>query len=161
MIHRNWQLSAFLVTTLAVVPALVTAQPAPSEPKAHGPYATVRCAQGWVFVSGQIPFDPATGQFNTSDDIRVQARIALDNVKAALESVGASLDDVLKTTVLLQAASDRTAMNEVYRTYFVNEPLPARTTVPGVDFGAAPILIEIDAIALLPEGVTCGSSRSP
>ncbi|MHB8911246.1 MAG: RidA family protein [Lysobacter sp.] len=160
MIHRDWRLSAFLATTLAAAPVLVTAHEAVSAPKPLGPYASVRCAHGWVFVSGQIPFDPATGQLSTSEDIRVQARIALDNLKAALASAGAGLGDVLKVTVLLQTASDMTAMNEVYRTYFVSEPLPARTTIPGVDFGAVPIRIEIDATALLPEGATCAGNRS-
>lgn len=161
MIHRYWRLSVLVASALAVTSMLAAGNDAMGAPRPPGPYAPVRCAHGWVFVSGQIPIDPATGQLSTSEDIRVQARIALDNLKAVLASTGASLGDVLKVTVLLQAASDMTAMNEVYRTYFSTEPLPARTTIPGVDFGAAKIRIEIDATAVLPKGVSCPGDRSP
>jgi len=120
-----------------------------------GPYAPVRCVAGWVYVSGQIAFDPASGQLSRSDDIRVQARLALGHLRSALASVGAMPSDVVKTTVLLRDAADMAAMNEVYREVFVAAPLPARTTIPGVDFGGAPIRIEIDAIAALPTGSAC------
>ncbi len=118
-------------------------------PTAAGPYAVTRRVGPWVFVAGQIPRDAATGEWRHVGDIDGQTRLVLDNLKAALAAQGARLGDVVKTTVLLHSAADMPAMNAAYRGYFSHNPLPVRTTVPGVDFGAAPILIEIDAIAFI------------
>lgn len=120
-----------------------------SVPSAAGPYAVTRRVGAWVFVAGQIPRDAASGQWRHGGDIAGQTRLVLDNLKAALAAEGVGLADVVKTTVLLRSAADMPAMNAVYQGYFTQQPLPVRTTIPGVDFGAAPILIEIDAIAFI------------
>lgn len=113
------------------------------------PYATTRRVGSWLFVAGQIPRDAVSGEWRHVGDIDGQTRLVLDNLSAALASEGAQLSDVVKTTVLLRNAADMAAMNAVYQSYFSQNPLPVRTTMPGVDFGAAPILIEIDAIAFI------------
>lgn len=118
-------------------------------PSAAGPYAVTRRLGAWVFVAGQIPRDAGSGQWRHDGDIAGQTRLVLDNLKAALAAEGLGLADVVKTTVLLRSAADMPAMNAVYQGYFTQQPLPVRTTIPGVDFGAAPILIEIDAIAFV------------
>lgn len=140
-----------LLVLLALSPGCDAASDgaAVATPTAAGPYAATRQVGPWVFVAGQIPRDAATGEWRHVGDIDGQTRLVLDNLKAALAAEGASLGDVVKTTVLLHSASDMPAMNAVYRSYFSQNPLPVRTTVPGVDFGTAPILIEIDAIAFI------------
>jgi 2-iminobutanoate/2-iminopropanoate deaminase len=114
-----------------------------------GPYAVTRRVGAWVFVAGQIARDPGTGAWRYPGDIDGQTRLVLDNLKTALAAEGATMADVVKTTVLLHSAVDMPAMNAIYQSYFSQNPLPVRTTIPGVDFGAAPILIEIDAIAFV------------
>ena len=143
-----------LVLLLALTPACVAAHDrvaAAATAAAASPYAVTRRVGAWVFVSGQIPRDPATGQWRHGGDIDRQTRLVLDNLKAALAGEGVGLADVVKTTVLLRSATDMAAMNAVYQRYFTQQPLPVRTTIPGVDFGTAPILIEIDAIAFVGE----------
>src|SRR5262245_49423465 len=93
-------------------------------PKAIGPYSQAIVSNGFAFVSGQIPLDPATGQL-VDGDIAVQTARVLDNVKAVLEACGSSLDRVVKTTVYLKDMAEFARMNEVYATYFSNQP-PAR-----------------------------------
>jgi 2-iminobutanoate/2-iminopropanoate deaminase len=96
-------------------------------PKAIGPYSQAIRANGFVFLSGQIPFDPATGQLVTGD-VTAQTTRVLDNVKAIAEAAGSSLDKAVKATVFLKDMNDFAAMNEVYGKYFAHNP-PARSTV--------------------------------
>ena len=99
----------------------------PNAPKAIGPYSSALRAGNLLFVSGQVPFDPSTGEI-VAGDIAAQARRALDNVGALLAAAGASFDAVVRTTIFLADMNDFAAVNEVYRGYF-SEPYPARSTV--------------------------------
>jgi 2-iminobutanoate/2-iminopropanoate deaminase len=115
---------------------------------AIGPYSqAVRTGQ-FLFVSGQIPLDPSTGQL-VSDDIGEQTHRVLQSLGAILETAGGSFAHVVRTTVFLTDLGDFAAMNEVYASYF-GDPAPARSTV---QVAALPksVRLEIDAIAVLPE----------
>ena len=114
-------------------------------PAAIGPYSQAVKTGGLVFVSGQLPIDPATGAF-AGEDIASQTRQSLNNVKAILEAAGYTCADVVKTTVLLAEISDFAAMNEVYATFFTGNP-PARSAV---EVARLPkdVLVEIEAIAV-------------
>ncbi|MCC7234289.1 MAG: RidA family protein [Bryobacterales bacterium] len=96
-------------------------------PAALGPYSQAVVHNGLVYLSGQIPLDPATGQVVAGDAAAQTARV-LDNLRAVLEASGASLDSVLKTTVFLADLNEFAAVNEVYGRYFASNP-PARATV--------------------------------
>jgi 2-iminobutanoate/2-iminopropanoate deaminase len=96
-------------------------------PKAIGPYSQAIKANGFIFLSGQIPFDPATSQI-IEGDVATQTARVLDNVKAIAEAAGSSLDRAVKATVFLKDMNDFAAMNEVYGKYFSANP-PARSTV--------------------------------
>ncbi len=113
-------------------------------PAAIGPYSQgVRCGD-MVFVSGQLPIDPATGVF-AGEDIISQTRQSLTNIRAILESDGLTMANIVKTTVLLKNISDFGAMNEVYATFFEGA-CPARAAF---EVAALPkdSLIEIEAVA--------------
>ena len=114
-------------------------------PAAIGPYSQAIQAGGTIYVSGQLPINPATGEF-AGADIRAQARQSLENIKAILAAAGADMAHVVKTTVLLQDMADFSAMNEVYAEYF-SEPYPARAA-----FQVAKLpkdaLVEIEAVAV-------------
>jgi len=114
-------------------------------PQAIGPYSQAVKARGFVYASGQIPIDPATGQF-VAGGIREQTEQVLKNVEAVLEASGSSLDKVVKTTVFLADMEEFAAMNEVYARFFSREP-PARATVQaaGLPRNAK---VEIEVIAL-------------
>lgn len=114
-------------------------------PKAIGPYSQAIRANGFIFVSGQVPFDPATGQIIEGDTARQTARV-LDNLKAIVEAAGSSLDHAVKVGVFLKDMNDFQAMNEVYARYFAKNH-PARTTV---EVARLPrdVRVEIDLIAL-------------
>ena len=118
--------------------------PTPTAPAAIGPYSQAVQAGNMLFVSGQIPIDPATGAF-AGDDIVTQTRQSLTNVKNILEAAGYTLNDVVKTTVLLADIADFGAMNEVYATFF-NENRPARAAFAVKDLPRG-ALVEIEAIA--------------
>jgi 2-iminobutanoate/2-iminopropanoate deaminase len=113
-------------------------------PSANGPYSQGVRAGGLVFVSGQIPIDPATGEI-VSGGIAAQTERVLRNLRAVLEASGASLTDVVKTTVYLTNLADFAVVNEIYGRSF-GAPFPARATV---QVAALPrgALVEIDAIA--------------
>lgn len=113
-------------------------------PAAIGPYSQAINTEGLVFVSGQLPIDPATGAF-PSEDAAEQTRQSLENVKAILTEAGYSMDQVVKTTVFLSDINDFAAMNEVYASYFT-APYPARAAfeVANLPKGAK---VEIEAIA--------------
>ncbi|MGC8794184.1 MAG: RidA family protein [Bryobacteraceae bacterium] len=113
-------------------------------PRAIGPYSQAVLWQGLVFVSGQIPLDPATGQM-VEGDIAAQTARVLDNLRAILEACGSSLERVLKTTVYLADLDDFPKMNEIYARYFPAEP-PARATVQVFRL-PRDARIEIEAIA--------------
>jgi 2-iminobutanoate/2-iminopropanoate deaminase len=112
--------------------------------KAIGPYSLGVDAGDYVFVSGQIPLDAATGKL-VEGDISAQARQSLENVKAILDAAGLTFADVVKTTIFLTSMGDFAAVNEVYKTY-VGEPYPARSTiaVAALPMGAK---VEIEMIA--------------
>lgn len=113
-------------------------------PAALGPYSAAVKADGSINVSGQLPVVPATGEF-AGDDIQSQTRQSLTNIKNILEAGGASMDDVVETTVLLTDINEFSAMNEVYGEFF-SEPYPARAAfqVVALPKGAK---IEIKAVA--------------
>ena len=117
-------------------------------PAAIGPYSQAIKARGFVFVSGQIPIDPQTGQF-VAGGIAEQTEQVLKNLGAVLEAAGSSLDQVVKTTVFLADMNEFSGMNEVYAKFFSGPP-PARATVAaaGLPRGAR---VEIEAVALVSE----------
>jgi len=118
----------------------------PNAPAAIGPYSQAVKAGSMLFVSGQIPIDPATGAF-AGDDIVTQTRQSLTNVKNILEAAGYALTDVVKTTVLLADIADFAAMNAIYAEFFTaNCPARACFAVKDLPKGA---LVEIEAIANL------------
>ena len=113
-------------------------------PTAIGPYSSALRAGQLLFVSGQVPFDPATGAM-VEGDIAAHTRRVLLNIGALLEAGGLSFRDVARTTVFLADMNDFAAMNEVYRTFFA-EPFPARSTVQAARL-PRDARIEIDVIA--------------
>jgi 2-iminobutanoate/2-iminopropanoate deaminase len=114
-------------------------------PAAIGPYSQALRAGDWIFVSGQIPLDPVTGQI-VQGDVSVQSERVLKNLDALLAAAGSSFADVVKTTVYLVDLTQFAAVNEVYGRCF-EPPYPARATV---QVAALPrgALVEIDAIAI-------------
>jgi 2-iminobutanoate/2-iminopropanoate deaminase len=115
-------------------------------PTPQAPYSQAIIANGFVFVSGQGPIDPKTGKIILGD-IKNQTRLVLDNIANILKAAGSSFDKAVKCSVFLRDIRDFEAMNEVYKTYFKENP-PARTTVQAGDiFGG--IGVEIDCIATL------------
>ena len=115
-------------------------------PKAIGPYSQAIRAGGMVFASGQIPIDPQTGEF-VAGGVAEQTAQVLRNLSAVLEAAGASLGQVVKTTVFLADMNDFAAMNEVYGRYFKSEP-PARATVEAARL-PRDARVEIECIAVL------------
>lgn len=114
-------------------------------PKPVAPYSPGLRANGFVFLSGQIPAHPQTGELVTGD-IQAQCVRVLENLKLVLDAAGLTLEDLVKTTVFLKNMGDFAKMNETYGSYFKNAP-PARTTV---EVARLPrdVQIEIEAIAL-------------
>jgi 2-iminobutanoate/2-iminopropanoate deaminase len=114
-------------------------------PAAIGPYSQAIEANGTLYVSGQIPIDPATGKL-VEGDIQEQTHRVLKNMSAILEAAGYSLNDVVKTTCLLADMDNFKSFNEVYATYFTsNKPARATFGVVKLPLGA---MVEIDAIAV-------------
>ena len=114
-------------------------------PQAIGPYSQAIEANGFIFASGQIPIDPASGEL-LMGTIEEQTRLALNNMKAVLEAGGSSLDKVVKCSVFLEDMDDFTRMNGVYAEFF-NSPYPARAAV---EVARLPkdVKVEIEAIAI-------------
>ena len=114
-------------------------------PAAIGPYSQAVLAGDTLYISGQIPVDPATGAF-PDGGIRELTAQSLTNIRAILEEAGMTMADVVKTTVFLQDMADFAAMNEVYATFFT-EPFPARAAVQVAQLpkGAR---VEIEAVAV-------------
>ena len=113
-------------------------------PQAIGPYSQAIEAGGFVFVSGQIPLIPATGEL-VDGSVEVQTARVLENLKAILEAAGASLEDVVKTTVYITNMDDFAKVNGIYGRYFEANP-PARVCVE-VSKLPKGALVEIDVIA--------------
>jgi 2-iminobutanoate/2-iminopropanoate deaminase len=114
-------------------------------PEAIGPYSQAVKANGLVFLSGQIPIDPATGQF-VAGGIAEQTEQVMRNLSMVLEAAGSGLGQVVKTTVFLADMGDFAAMNEVYGRYFEKDA-PARATVEAARL-PRDARVEIEAIAL-------------
>jgi len=115
-------------------------------PQAIGPYSQAVKVGNFVYTSGQIPINPATGEL-VADCIQAAARQSLENVKGVLEAAGIGLDSVIKTTVFLKDLNDFKAANEIYAQYFPHNP-PARSCVQAAKLPLNS-LIEIEAIAVL------------
>jgi 2-iminobutanoate/2-iminopropanoate deaminase len=115
-------------------------------PAAIGPYSQAVRANGFLFCSGQIALDPATGEV-VAGDVVAQAERVMDNIAAVLAAAGAGFDDVVKTTVFLVEMGDFAAVNEVYGRCFSNHK-PARSTV-AVKSLPRGVLVEIEVIARL------------
>lgn len=117
-----------------------------SAPAAIGPYSQAVIAGGFLFASGQIPIDPASGELVAGSSAE-QARQVLKNLQAVVEAGGAQMRDVVKTTVYLTDLSDFAEVNEVYGEFF-SEPYPARATV---EVSSLPkgVAVEIDAIVIV------------
>jgi len=113
-------------------------------PAAIGPYSQAIRSGGFLFCSGQIPLDPATGKM-VEGGIEAQTERVLTNLEAVLAAGGASLASVVKTTVYLVDLADFPAMNGVYARFFPNEP-PARATIQAAKLPAG-AMVEIDAVA--------------
>lgn len=116
-------------------------------PRAIGPYSQAIRANGFVFLSGQVAINPATG-YVVEGGVTHQTERILENLKAVLEAAGSSLDRVVKTTVYLKSINDFGKMNEIYVRYFAKDP-PARSTV---EVARLPrdVAVEIDLIATAP-----------
>jgi len=118
----------------------------PSAPKAIGPYSQAIKAGNLLFVSGQVPIDPATGNL-VSGDIAAQTHRVFQNIGEILKAAGTSFDGVVRSTVYLLDMNDFAKMNEVYGTYFAS-PAPARATVQVARL-PKDAKIEIDVIAVV------------
>ncbi|MDH3684971.1 MAG: RidA family protein [Myxococcales bacterium] len=118
-------------------------------PAPVGPYSQAVQHGSALYVSGQIPLDPATGKL-VPGDIARQAERVIDNLEAVLRSGGSSLEQVIRATVYLTDLADFPRVNEIYASRFTGDPAPARATVQvaALPLGAD---IEIDAIAVVPE----------
>ena len=115
-------------------------------PSAIGPYSQAVDCGAFLITSGQVPFDPATGEF-VPGSIAEQTRQSLTNVKAILEAAGLTMDHVVKTTVFLQDMGDFAAMNAVYAEFFTEGNYPARSAVEVAKLPKG-ALVEIEAICL-------------
>ena len=142
-------LSFFMIYNLSIVShaADIRVVKDPSQ-KILGPYSQAIIANGFLFASGVIAINPKTGKLS-GDNIQDQTRQVFANIRSVLAAAGASLEDVVKVTVFLKEPNDFPAMNEIYAEIFKDHK-PARTTVPGVEWGSG-ILIEIEVIAVMPK----------
>jgi 2-iminobutanoate/2-iminopropanoate deaminase len=113
-------------------------------PQAIGHYSQAVEAGGFVFVSGQIPIDPKTGNV-VQGDIKTQTKLVMDNAKAILIAAGCSMPKVVKTTIYLKSMADFASVNEVYGGYFPSDP-PARATIE-VSRLPKDVAVEMDFIA--------------
>ena len=114
-------------------------------PGTIGPYSQCIKANGFLFLSGQVALDPASGKL-VAVDTRTQTERVMENLRAVLEAAGSSMEKVVKSTVYLADLHDFTAMNEVYGRYFATDP-PARSTVQAARL-PRDAKVEIDVIAL-------------
>ena len=114
-------------------------------PKAIGPYSQAIVANGMIYISGQLPVNPVTGE--VSQDVKEQTKQSMENIKAILETAGSDFSKVVRCGIFIKNMNDFAQINEVYGSYF-SEPFPARATV---EVARLPkdVLVEIDAIALI------------
>jgi len=119
----------------------------PNAPSAIGPYSQAIRSGNLLFVSGQIPIDPSTGNLIDDKTIQAQTRRVLQNVIAIVEAAGGSSQNIVKTTVFLQNMTDFAEMNAVYSTFFTSTP-PARSTIEAARL-PRDVSIEIDCIAVI------------
>jgi 2-iminobutanoate/2-iminopropanoate deaminase len=117
----------------------------PKAPKPIGPYSQCIRANGFLFLSGQTPINPETGQL-IEGNIEQQTERALENLKAVLQAAGSSLEKVVKTSVFLKDMNEFAQMNAVYARYFATNP-PARSTIEAARL-PKDCRVEIDLIAL-------------
>jgi len=122
----------------------MTAVSSADAPKAIGPYSQGIRVGPFLFLSGQVGLDPATGQM-VDGDVAAQTRRVLENLAAVLKSAGLSLADVARTTIYLADMNDFAKVNDVYGSYF-SEPYPARATVQVARL-PRDARVEIDAVA--------------
>ncbi|HOI25306.1 MAG TPA: RidA family protein [Caldisericia bacterium] len=115
-------------------------------PKALGPYSQAIIAGSWLFISGQGAIDPQT-QIYTPMSIKEETRLALNNLKAIVEHAGASLENVVKTTIFLEDMNDFQEFNKIYAEYFTQNP-PARSTIQAAKLPKG-FKVEIEAIVLI------------
>jgi 2-iminobutanoate/2-iminopropanoate deaminase len=113
-------------------------------PAAIGPYSQAIKVGNLVFISGQIPIIPATGEI-LRGDIKLQTKQVLENLKHILDAAGSCIDNVVKTTVFMKDLNDYTAINDVYKEFFTNKP-PARAAVQAARL-PRDVGVEIEAIA--------------
>lgn len=111
------------------------------------PYSPGVRAGGFIFVSGSVSVDPASGQLAGKGDVRAQTRQVLENIRAVLMAGGSSLEKVVKSTVFLTHMADFSEMNDVYREFFPVDP-PARSTVGVNELARGEFLVEIEVVAL-------------
>lgn len=116
-------------------------------PAALGPYSQAVVAGGFVFVSGTVGIDPATGE--VAEGIEAQTELALRNIAAILQAAGASMTDLVKTTIFYSDVSDFPRLNEVYAR-FMPDPPPARSAPANVVLPRG-LLVSIEAVAVLPD----------
>ncbi|MBP7766822.1 MAG: Rid family detoxifying hydrolase [Syntrophaceae bacterium] len=112
--------------------------------KTAGPYSAAVEAGGLIFISGQLPIDPATGEI--IPEIRPAARQVLVNLQTLLEENGLALANIVKTTIFLKSMADFAAVNDIYAEYFPSQP-PARSTVEAASLPRG-VLLEIEAVAV-------------
>lgn len=115
-------------------------------PKAIGPYSQAILQDGWLFCSGQIPLDPATGALVGEGDAVAQAEQVLKNLAAVVEAAGGTLADAVKVTIFLKDMGSFAAINQVYARHFAGEAPPARATVE-VSRLPKDVLVEMDLVA--------------
>ncbi|MBP6963895.1 MAG: RidA family protein [Armatimonadetes bacterium] len=120
----------------------------PRAPAAIGPYSQGVRAGGFIFISGQIPLDPASGEL-VEGDVSQQSDRVMRNIRAILDDSGATMEDIVKTTIFLADMDDFAAVNEVYGRYFSSEP-PARATVQVARLPKE-VRVEIEATAWVGE----------
>lgn len=116
----------------------------PRAPAAIGPYSQGVRAGGFIFISGQIPLDPTSGEV-VNGDVAQQTDRVMRNIRAILDDSGGTLEDVVKTTIFLADMNDFATVNEVYGRYFSSEP-PARATVQVARL-PKDVKVEIEAVA--------------
>ena len=121
----------------------------PGAPAPRGPYSPAVRAGDFIFVSGQVPIDPISGEV-VSGDVKAETRRVLENIRINLGGCGATMADVVKCQVFLADIKDFAAMNEVY-TEFFGDSKPARTTVQAGALPLAGSKVEIDAVAYKPK----------
>ena len=138
--ESGWRVNRNILKLLRLMKPIVTS----AAPAAIGPYSQAIEVNGFVYASGQLPIDPATGAF-PEGGVQEQTRQSLLNVKAILEEAGLTLANVVKTTVYLADMGDFAAMNEIYSQFF-SQPFPARSAVAvkALPKGA---LVEVEVIA--------------